>query len=42
MQKELDKIKLGFSSVVIFRNILKTKVIKKLLKFLTKIGKISI
>ncbi|TXJ30425.1 DUF815 domain-containing protein [Brachyspira aalborgi] len=34
MQKELDKIKLGFSSVVIFRNILKTKVIKKLLKFL--------
>lgn len=34
MQKELDKIKLGFSSLVIFRNILKTKVIKKLLKFL--------
>lgn len=34
MQKELGKIKLGFSSVVIFRNILKTKVIKKLLKFL--------
>ena len=34
MQKELDKIKLGFSSVVIFRNIFKTKVIKKLLKFL--------
>ena len=34
MQKELDKIKLGFSSIVIFRNILKTKVIKKLLKFL--------
>lgn len=34
MQKELYKIKLGFSSVVIFRNILKTKVIKKLLKFL--------
>lgn len=34
MQKELDKIKLGFSSVVIFRKILKTKVIKKLLKFL--------
>ena len=34
MQKELDKIKLGFSSVVIFRNILKTKIIKKLLKFL--------
>lgn len=34
MQKELDKIKLGFSSVVIFRNILKTKAIKKLLKFL--------
>lgn len=34
MQKELDKIKLGFSSVVIFRNILKTKVIKKLLEFL--------
>ena len=34
MQKELDKIKLGFSSVVVFRNILKTKVIKKLLKFL--------
>lgn len=34
MRKELDKIKLGFSSVVIFRNILKTKVIKKLLKFL--------
>lgn len=34
MQKELNKIKLGFSSVVIFRNILKTKVIKKLLKFL--------
>ena len=33
-EKELDKIKLGFSSVVIFRNILKTKVIKKLLKFL--------
>lgn len=34
MQKELNKIKLGFSSIVIFRNILKTKVIKKLLKFL--------
>lgn len=34
MQKELGKIKLGFSSIVIFRNILKTKVIKKLLKFL--------
>lgn len=34
MQKELDKIKLGFSSIVVFRNILKTKVIKKLLKFL--------
>ena len=34
MQKELDKIKLGFSSVVIFRNTLKTTVIKKLLKFL--------
>ena len=34
MQKELDKIKLGFSSIVIFRNIFKTKVIKKLLKFL--------
>lgn len=36
MQKEneLKKIKLGFSSIVIFRNILKTKVIKKLIKFL--------
>ena len=36
MQKEneLEKIKLGFSSIVIFRNILKTKVIKKLIKFL--------
>lgn len=33
-ENELKKIKLGFSSVVIFRNILKTKVIKKLLKFL--------
>lgn len=36
MQKEneLKKMKLGFSSIVIFRNILKTKVIKKLIKFL--------
>lgn len=36
MQKEneLEKIKLGFSSLVIFRNILKTKVVKKLIKFL--------
>ena len=36
MQKEneLKKIKFGFSSIVIFRNILKTKVIKKLIKFL--------
>ncbi|WP_302272202.1 ATP-binding protein [Brachyspira aalborgi] len=33
-ENELKKIKLGFSSVIIFRNILKTKVIKKLLKFL--------
>lgn len=33
-EKESDKIKLGFSSVVIFRNILKDKVIKKLIKFL--------
>lgn len=33
-EKELKKIKLGFSSIVIFRNILKTKVIKKLIKFL--------
>lgn len=36
MQKEneLKKIKFGFSSIVIFRNILKTKIIKKLIKFL--------
>ena len=33
-ENELKKIKLGFSSLVIFRNILKTKVIKKLIKFL--------
>lgn len=33
-EKELEKIKLGFSSIVIFRNILKTKVIKRLIKFL--------
>lgn len=33
-KKELEKIKLGFSSIVIFRNILKTKVIKRLIKFL--------
>ena len=33
-EKESDKIKLGFSSIVIFRNILKNKVIKKLIKFL--------
>ena len=33
-ENELKKIKLGFSSLVIFRNILKTKVIKRLIKFL--------
>ena len=33
-ENEFKKIKLGFSSLVIFRNILKTKVIKKLIKFL--------
>ncbi|MEI0478739.1 ATP-binding protein [Brachyspira pulli] len=34
MNEQVTKIKLGFSNIVIFRDILKTKVIKKLIKFL--------
>ncbi|MEI0525727.1 ATP-binding protein [Brachyspira murdochii] len=34
MDNQIIKIRIGFSNIVIFRNIIKTKVIKKLLKFL--------
>ena len=34
MDNKITQIKIGFSNIVIFRNIIKTKVIKKLLKFL--------
>lgn len=34
MNEQVIKIRLGFSNIVIFRDILKTKVIKKLVKFL--------
>ncbi|PCG18805.1 DUF815 domain-containing protein [Brachyspira sp. G79] len=34
MNNKITQIKIGFSNIVIFRNIIKTKVIKKLLKFL--------
>ena len=34
MDNKITQIRIGFSNIVIFRNIIKTKVIKKLLKFL--------
>ncbi|WP_300755499.1 DUF815 domain-containing protein [uncultured Brachyspira sp.] len=34
MNNKITQIRIGFSNIVIFRNIIKTKVIKKLLKFL--------
>ena len=34
MNEQVTKIRLGLSNIVIFRDILKTKVIKKLIKFL--------
>ncbi|ASJ20815.1 AAA+ family ATPase [Brachyspira hampsonii] len=34
MDNQITQIRIGFSNIVIFRNIIKTKVIKKLLKFL--------
>ena len=34
MRESVLKIRIGFSNIVIFRDILKTKVIKKLIKFL--------
>lgn len=42
MKKELDKIKFGFSNIVIFREILKTKVIKKFIKLLNFYAKDNI
>ena len=34
MNDKIVKMRIGFSSIVIFRDILKNKVIKKLIKFL--------